>query len=277
MAMTRVRDYRAEHRRRLERGLWDNIKRLTRISSPTVEKSLTAEFLEDRVLGHSVIAKAPAHAVQVWTGNDIGLKNEMASRAIVAKLRAQRPDPENRDFAHPDPCGWTLAHRAKILAAMYTILCVPRQPVTAKTRMKDWWTSVGRPVELVSGEDFEKIVKSNSVGGTTLGALETVVSWLFDAFGTRNFTAQESAEGLRMEIFGTEDEMEARQAVVDARRDALAELSGTRFPSIGDPSAHAVGKKLACLNGRPCEVDGKTLTMVVTRGHQQNRYQMLVG
>ena len=71
--------------------------------------------------------------------------------------------------------------------------------------------------------------------------------------------------------------MEARRAVVDARRDALAELSGTRFPPIGNPSAHAVGKKLACLNGRPCEVDGKTLTMVVTRGHQQNRYQMLVG
>ena len=149
------------------------------------------------MLGHSVIAKAPAHAVQVWTGNDIGPKNEMASRAIVAKLRAQRPDPENRDFAHPDPYGWTLAHRAKILAAMYTIKCVPRQPVTAKTRMKDWWTSVGRPLELVSSEDFEKIVKSNSVGDTTLGALETVVSWLFDAFGTRHFTAQESAEGLR--------------------------------------------------------------------------------
>jgi hypothetical protein len=34
----------------------------------------------------------------------------------------ERPDPENRAFRHPDPVGWTFAHRARILRALYTLL-----------------------------------------------------------------------------------------------------------------------------------------------------------
>ena len=31
-------------------------------------------------------------------------------------LKVNRPDPENRNFAHPDPLAWTQLHRRKILA-----------------------------------------------------------------------------------------------------------------------------------------------------------------
>ena len=244
--------------------VWDNIKRGSRITSSTAERALTSEFISDRILGQSVVnANAPAHTVQVWTGNDIGPRGEMSNRCIVATLRASRPDPENRAFIHPDPIQWTLDHRLEILKALYTILCAPRAIANGgKTRMKAWWRAVGQPIEIAAGVDFAAVVKANNEGDPTMGALERIVSWLQDEFGSNSFEAQDVAKGLRLDpaaVFGTNDEQDAAQAEIDARREALEELAGSRFPPLGDPRAQATGKKLGAVLDRPCEVGGKTL------------------
>jgi len=67
-------------------------------------------------------------------------------------LDADRLDPENREFRHPDPVRWTDDNRAKILAALYTILLgnptldKPRE-AQMNTRFKMWWRVVGSAVE----------------------------------------------------------------------------------------------------------------------------------
>jgi hypothetical protein len=132
--------------------VWDNIPRGAAISCPSIEKALTAETYSDRVLGVSDTRTVPATAVQMFTGNNVAARGDLASRSLSARLTVDRPDPENREFAHPDPLAWTEANRGKILRALYTIaLGNPRlrdsKPTPAETRFKTWWNLVGSATE----------------------------------------------------------------------------------------------------------------------------------
>ena len=102
--------------------IWDNIPRGANISCPHIEAALTAPEISDRVLGVSTTEVVPATTVQMFTGNSIAPRGDMASRSFVVSLNVDRPDPENRSFTHADPLGWTQANRAKILHALYTVL-----------------------------------------------------------------------------------------------------------------------------------------------------------
>ena len=128
--------------------LWDNIARGTQISCPHIEKSCTAAYYSDRKLGVSEMVATAASTIHFFTGNNIGPKGDLASRSLEIRLELDRYDPENREFKHPDPIGWTDSMRAEILGALYTILLgnlTLKQPRSApmKTRFKMWWRLVG--------------------------------------------------------------------------------------------------------------------------------------
>ena len=147
--------------------LWDNIPRGTQISCPHIERACTASWYSDRVLGVSENATAAATAINLFTGNATGPKGDLASRSLTIHLVADRADPENRPFQHPDPIRWTTRHRARILGALYTILlgnpqlkAPPEAP--GKTRFKMWWRLVGSAVENAVAQtggtlDFENL------------------------------------------------------------------------------------------------------------------------
>jgi hypothetical protein len=132
--------------------LWDNIPRGSQISCPHIEKSCTSAYYSDRRLGVSEMVATAASTIHFFTGNNIGPKGDLASRALQVRLDVDRVDPENRQFRHPDPIGWTQANRAAILTALYTILLgnptldLPRQ-APMKTRFKLWYRAVGSAVE----------------------------------------------------------------------------------------------------------------------------------
>jgi len=148
--------------------VWDNIEKGALVSCPHIEKALTAETYSDRLLGASRSAAPFASAVQAFTGNNIGPKGDLASRSLIVRLPVTRPDPENRDFTHPDPFGWTLTNRGKILTALYTILLGnPRRKQQAKdrtsppTRFKSWWELVGSAVEHAA-QHHQRIAKETT-------------------------------------------------------------------------------------------------------------------
>jgi hypothetical protein len=93
-----------------------------------------------------------ASTIHLFTGNNIGPRGDLASRALQIRLEVNCADPENRDFKHPDPIGWTQSHRVEILVALYTILLgnptldLP-QDAPMKTRFKMWWRVVGSAIE----------------------------------------------------------------------------------------------------------------------------------
>ena len=73
------------------------------VEPSAVERASTSEIYCDRVLGVTESATAPAYTVQAFTGNNISPKGDLASRSLIVSLAVDRPDPENRPFAHPDP------------------------------------------------------------------------------------------------------------------------------------------------------------------------------
>jgi hypothetical protein len=128
---------------------FDNISRGTSIRCPHIERALTSPEMVDRVLGSTRTEAVPTTAVIVFTGNGIAAVGDMASRTLRVSLEVNRPDPENRSVEHPDPVGWTLEHRGKILNAIYSILLVPGVRPEATTRFKQWYQLVGAPIEIV--------------------------------------------------------------------------------------------------------------------------------
>ena len=132
--------------------VWDNIPLGSLISCPTVEKVLTSDTYVDRVLGETAKLTVATATIMAFTGNNIGPKGDLASRSLVTRLDVDRPDPENRNFKHPDAIDWTLNHRGDILAALYTLLLGNPQlnadhGKPAPTRFKRWWHLVGSAVE----------------------------------------------------------------------------------------------------------------------------------
>jgi hypothetical protein len=128
---------------------WDNIPRGLQINCPRIEASCTSALSSDRKLGVSEIVEATTSAIHFFTGNNIGFKGDLSSRGLLMFLEVDRPDPENRAFEHPDPIGWTLDHRGKILRSLFTLLLgnPHRDSVEADTRFKDWWRLCGSAVE----------------------------------------------------------------------------------------------------------------------------------
>jgi hypothetical protein len=128
--------------------IFDNIPRGVMISCPTIEKVCTSTHLDDRCLGKSEYQRASCSTVMAFTGNNCEPKGDLASRSLIARISVDRPDPENREFKHPDPLKWTLEHRGQILAALYTVMLGnPRHRGKAKTRFKAWWLLIGSAVE----------------------------------------------------------------------------------------------------------------------------------
>jgi hypothetical protein len=132
--------------------LWDNIPRGTQISCPHIERSCTTALYADRKLGFSETIITAASTIHIFTGNNIGPKGDLASRDLHIRLDADRVDPENRPFQHPDPVGWTEDRRGDILRALYTILLgnphlKAARDTASKTRFKMWWRLIGSAVE----------------------------------------------------------------------------------------------------------------------------------
>ena len=115
--------------------LWDNIARGAQISCAHIESSCTSNFYSDRKLGVSEMVATAATSIHFFTGNNISPGGDLASRSLCVRIEVERPDPENREFQHPDPVGWTEQNRAKILRALYTILLgneILRTPAAAR-------------------------------------------------------------------------------------------------------------------------------------------------
>jgi hypothetical protein len=183
--------------------VWDNIERGAQISCPHIEKALTALEYTDRVLSRSRTRTVPSTTVQIFTGNNIAPRADLASRSLVCRLEAERPDPENRPFRHADPVGWTLANRPRILAALYTLLrWNPQVRARAadrhrsKTRFKLWWDLVGAPLELAAMLTLEAQAGAAAAGeGAPFACPPEVVD--FDALFTGSETEDEETCGMR--------------------------------------------------------------------------------
>src|SRR6266536_213774 len=236
--------------------IWDNIPRGTQISCPHLEKSCTAAYYSDRRLGVSEMVATAASTIHFFTGNNIGPRGDLASRSLQIRLEVERADPENRDFTHPDPIGWTEAHRAEILAALYTILLgnptldEPRD-ATMRTRFKMWWRLCGSAVENAAkqvGEelDFRKLFLTQEEEDEETVSLAEVLEAMF-ATWTDTFVAVKVADAINSDQ--------------NLHRETFREFLCTTLAEDRKASPKAVGKQLKSHVSEPVRSGDRTLIL----------------
>jgi hypothetical protein len=264
-------------RQSLASVVWDNIPRGAAISCPHIEAALTASEISDRVLGVSQVETVPSTTVQIFTGNSITPRGDMASRSLMLALNVSRPDPENREFAHADPLAWTQANRPKIVRTLYTLLIAgalnrPKQQ-EAKTRFKTWWNLVGWPVEYAASligttVNCTELMRAGEVEDEEASAVSAALTIMLKTWGERTFTSMDVVTAMITE--------EAETAKAEAIADALADLAGKRLDR---PSARSIGKFLGNrLVNRPAWIgDGQVVaTLKKTDRHNANTYRIHV-
>jgi hypothetical protein len=209
----------------------------------------------------SELITAPAYTINFFTGNNIGPKGDLASRAPNVRLEVERADPENRPFTHPDPVAWTEANRGKILNALFTILLARRPPRPAGTRFKVWDQIVGSAVEhavqLAGGAlSFQSVFLSqeeddeeSATLGDALAALRA--KWPNEA----SFNAIEVAEMVNNKDGGyaTPETVQGSQIL----REILYPNAHPQLVATGV----SVGKLLKRHIGAPVSRDGRTLIL----------------
>jgi hypothetical protein len=258
--------------------LWDNIPRGTQIGCPHIEKSCTAAYYSDRKLGVSEIQCVAASTIHLFTGNNIAPKGDLASRSLQVRLDVDRVDPENRNFKHPDPIGWTRANRGEILQALYTILLgnptldLPRD-APMKTRFKMWYRLVGSAVEYAAKSmawidpdtdhlpdqvlEFTTLFLDQEADDEDATSLAEVLDAL-DAIMAERSTAL----GRTVQAFKAADLVEILNAM-SINANALA-VRGFLFPNqpSGAPvTAKAVTKRLKAHVGEPVRSRTRTLLL----------------
>jgi hypothetical protein len=259
--------------------VWDNIPRGAAISCAHIEAALTASDISDRVLGVSQVETVPSTTVQIFTGNSIMPRGDMASRSLMLALNVNRPDPENRAFAHADPLAWTQANRPKIVRALYTLLVAgalnrPKQQ-EVKTRFKTWWNLVGWSMEYAASligttVNCTELMRAGEAEDEEASAVSTALTIMLEIWGGRSFTSMDVVKAMILEM---ED---AEKAKAEPICDALGELVGKRLDR---PTARSIGKLLTKrLVGRPAWIgDGQVVaTLKRSVGHNANTYQILV-
>jgi len=199
--------------------LWDNIARGSQISCPHIEKSCTSAFYSDRKLGVSELVSTAAAAVHLFTGNNVSPKGDLASRSLAVRLDVDRADPENREFVHPDPIGWTRNHRAEILASLYALLLgnpqldEPRH-AAGRTRFKMWWRLVGSAVEHAAGLngqelDFQQLLLAQEEDEEESASLADVLAILANTMHDNAFNATAVAALINDRMHRYEEDVQA--------------------------------------------------------------------
>jgi hypothetical protein len=266
---------------------WDNISRGSAISCPHIEAALTASEISDRVLGLSHVETVPSTTVQIFTGNSIAPRGDMASRSFMLALNVDRPDPENRAFTHADPLAWTKINRAKIVRALYTLLVAGAlnrpQRQEPRTRFKTWWSIVGWAMEYAAGLHGTKVnctelMRAGEVGDEEASAASAALTILRHTWDDRSFTGRDVVKAMTLEprIGGSSAALDSEGLKAEAMADALGELAGRRLDR---PTAHSIGKLFQKrLVGRPAWLSNGATVAVLRKstGHSENTYHIEV-
>jgi hypothetical protein len=272
--------------------VWDNLKRGTGIDDDNIAAALTGRAVRDRLFHTQETQEAPATTIQVFTGNSIAAVGDMRTRVLPAGLTADREDPENRDFKHPNPLEWVRQARNEILNKLYTILALPLPaPNSAPTRLKVWWTEIGRRIEMLSGVRFTDMITAAGDDDPAREGLVVVVRMLFNRFGYAQFRTREvietmygftplgEDEGERPEVRlrwtseQVEDLSAALHAAYETREEAPARMTAWRAMKW---DSQRLGARLRALSNRPVAVDGVTLVLEMARSKSKDGATFIV-
>ncbi len=181
--------------------VFDNITNGKTLRSASLDKTLTASIVGDRLLGKMDRLTLVNGAVWAATGNNITPCADMVRRTIVARIdpRTERPWERRFDWT---PAGYAREHRAELLAAALTILAAHLQantaPLAPPLQSFDQWSRIVRDALLWLGMP-DAVRSQDAIADEDPDAEDRaeLLGALRAKYGTSNFTAEDAAQTVR--------------------------------------------------------------------------------
>lgn len=131
--------------------VWDNLPNGMTIKNSNFDQLLTSVVWTARILGQSQIVNAPSNALNVLTGNNVGLMADTSTRIVKVRLVLKNglPPTYNRISLRQ----WTKENRASIVTAIARIMTeVPPIKVGQAGRYPGWFNRVALPFISLTGK-----------------------------------------------------------------------------------------------------------------------------
>jgi putative DNA primase/helicase len=128
-------------------------------ASPDLARAITQAEYGDRILGESRQLRLPTNVLWTATGNNLTLRGDLASRALLCRIDSKLERPEQRTFRITDFKAFLRENRKRLVVDALTILRAyqvagrPRQSVPAWGGFGDWSASIREPLTWVGFPD----------------------------------------------------------------------------------------------------------------------------
>jgi hypothetical protein len=180
---------------------------------------VTAEYnYKDRILGVSERMDLPANVVWIFTGNNLTVKDDMATRAVRCRLDAQMEHPDEREFSR-DLRVYAREKRGELIHAALTIIrahIVAGLPGEANSRFKEWSTYIAGALTWLGMDDpatsRDSIVEDDPIRE----ARRTLFDAWADEWGDDWVTAKQIGATSNEEINGRTSFTKTRTATYEA-------------------------------------------------------------
>ncbi|MBA3414035.1 MAG: bifunctional DNA primase/polymerase [Chloroflexia bacterium] len=233
--------------------LIDNLRR--RLDSAVVSSVLTANHVEDRILGTSDNVRIPVRCVWVASGNNPALSSEITRRTVRIRLDAKRDRPWLREsFRHFPLSPWVMQERAGLVAACLTLGRA--------------WIAEGRPVPddspiLGSFEDWSHVM-AGVLAVAGVGGFLSNLSEFYEVSDTEG-------AGIRAFLASWwETHRESAVGVADLFSIATMDDSALDLGEKGERSQKTrLGRMLGDLRDRQYQLDGGPMVRVSPAGTEK--------
>jgi hypothetical protein len=84
------------------------------LDSPDLARAITQLEYADRLLGGNTMLRLPTNILWTATGNNLTLKGDMPSRALLCRIDARVERPEERTFKIADLPGYLITKRERL-------------------------------------------------------------------------------------------------------------------------------------------------------------------
>jgi hypothetical protein len=161
--------------------IFDNIGDGLTYKSPIVAALITSSILEDRLLGHSRIARASTSTLILLTGNNISLSNDEAHRFVQVRLTTKSVSPHTRTFSHPDVVRHGLEIRETVLRHVVGIVAGYRrgtERIPPLSRFPEWDAMVRQPLIWAGMSDVGTVFDANLQASPELGSHSALLAAL---------------------------------------------------------------------------------------------------
>lgn len=218
------------------------------LGTDALDNALTATAWSDRLLTTNTTVKLPLFVTWFATGNNLEFGADTLRRVCHIRIDVLHERPEERSgFKHPRLLAWVTEHRARLVAAVLTILRAYAVAGAPDMRLKPWgsfeaWSAIVRNAVVWIGLDDpgktrEELTTSSDAERNTLADLLTAWSELFGEKGA-------SVTEVVKRLSATPEFIDSAAKL----RTAIDAFCPSRGPS--SPSARALGARLSRVRKR---------------------------